>query len=172
MTQLKHGTSVASDPACAHHASLKALYAYWLEKRGSRCMPLRSDLVASQIKEHLGWISLIDVLPGAEDFRYRLVGTRIANYFSSDSSGETVGKTFAIIPEARDVMLALLRQVVATKTPIRTYGDLKWLGRDLEEFESLFLPFSDDGDAVGMIMNPFTFDRSTVYLNRQIQSAR
>ncbi len=155
-------------PCRADHPSLQALFDYWLSKRRGRPMPSRADLVVSEIKEHLGWISLLEVLPAEQDFRYRLIGTRVTTYFSADTTGQTVREAFSQVPEARDIMLAMLHQVVQSRIPIRTYGDLAWVGRELEDFESLFLPLSDDGEIVTGIMNPFVFD-SGVFLKRHIK---
>jgi hypothetical protein len=165
------GMGMEIGPQCAYHSSLQAIYEHWLSKRRGRQMPARGDLIIAELKQHLGWISLLDVLPGEDDFRYRLVGTRITLYFSADATGKTVREAFRLAPEAQEIMVALLRQTVQTKTPIRTFGSLAWLGRDLEDFESLFLPLSDDGKTVNCIMNPFVFDQSRVYLNRQVRSA-
>ena len=172
MVELRQGTGMEVAPQRANHPALQALFEYWLSKRRGRTMPSRADLVLSEIKPHLAWMSLLEVLPGAADFRYRLIGTRITLYFAADTTGKTVSESYAETPEARDIMLALLRQVVDTKTPIRTYGNLAWLGRGLEDFESLFLPLSDDGETVHGIMNPFVFDHSSVYLNRRMKPLR
>jgi len=130
-------------------------------------MPSRGDLIVRELKDHLGWFSLLDVLPEADDFRYRLVGTRVAAYFRADGTGKTVTEVFAPVPAAREMMLALLRSVARQGIVVRTWGNLAWMGNDFEDFESLFLPFSDDGATVNMIMNPFVFDRAQILSRRE-----
>jgi hypothetical protein len=166
LAELAPNTGYEINPARAQRPELQFLYEYWQSKRAGRVMPPRAELKIRELKAHLGWISLIDVLP--DDFRYRLIGTRITAYFRTDTTGQTVTETFARVPKAGAMMLALLKAVASQGIAIRTYGNLSWMGNDLEDFESLFLPFSDDGKTVNMIMNPFVFDQARVYLNRQL----
>ena len=72
------GVHTQINPQDLQHPVLSFLKSYWDEKRASRPMPSRADLRPSDMKEHLGWILLLDVLPGAEDFRLRTVGTRVS----------------------------------------------------------------------------------------------
>src|SRR5690348_16042599 len=64
------------------------LKAYWDRKRGARAMPLPKDIAPLELREHLGSLILIDVLPGAVDFRMRLVGTIITAAYGRDSTGK------------------------------------------------------------------------------------
>ena len=41
-------------------------------------MPLRKDIDPLELKDHLGSLNIIECLPERDDFRYRLIGTRIA----------------------------------------------------------------------------------------------
>jgi hypothetical protein len=165
--ELHPGTGFEINPQSCGHPDLEFVYAYWQKLRNGRPMPSRADLVIRDLTKQLGWLSLLDVLPEADDFRYRLIGTKITLYFGADTTGKTVTETFAANPGAGALVTRILQQVVRDKVTIRTYGDLSWLGRGLEDFESLFLPFSDDGTTVNMILNPFTFDVRRVRLNRQ-----
>jgi hypothetical protein len=47
------------------------------------------------LREHLGWVIMVEVLPGEADFRYRLIGTLVTQYFLADSTGKTVSEAFA-----------------------------------------------------------------------------
>ncbi|HTW34593.1 MAG TPA: PAS domain-containing protein [Rhizomicrobium sp.] len=164
--ELHSGTGFEIDPQRCGHPELAFVHAYWQKARNGRLMPSRADLVIRDLKKQLGWLCLLDVLPDTRDFRYRLIGTKITLYFGTDTTGKTVTETFAANPDAGAIMTRILQQVVRDKVVIRTYGDLSWLGRGLEDFESLFLPFSDDGTTVSMVLNPFTFDERRVQLNR------
>jgi hypothetical protein len=160
LVELAPGTGYETEPAHVTRPELRFILDYWQAKRGTRAMPSRADIALRELKGQLGWISLIDVLPGGDDFRYRLIGTRIMQYFKSDTTGKTVSESFAPVPEAGAMMLALLRSIVKNRFVIRSFGNLAWMGNDFEDFESLFLPFSDDGESVTMIMNPFVYDRA------------
>ena len=65
-----------------------------------RAMPSRSDIRPSEMKEHLGWILLLDVLDGGEDFRFRTVATRVSEYFLLDGTVRTVSEAFVPYGEA------------------------------------------------------------------------
>jgi hypothetical protein len=158
LVELAPGTGYETNPANVKRPELQFILDHWNAIRGERAMPSRADIVLRDLKAQLGWISLIDVLPDTDDFRYRLIGTRIIRYFRGDTTGKTVTESFVLVPEAGAMMLALLRSVVQNRLVVRSFGNLAWMGNDFEDFESLFLPFSDDGTAVTMIMNPFVYD--------------
>jgi hypothetical protein len=160
LVELAPGTGYETSPAIAKRPELQFLLDYWQAKRGERAMPSRADISIRELKAQLCWISLIDVLPDKDDFRYRLVGTRIVQYFHSDTTGKTVTEAFGSAPEAGVMMLGMLRNVASNRIVVRSFGNLAWMGNDFEDFESLFLPFSDDGTTVNMIMNPFVYDRA------------
>ena len=108
------------------------------------------------MKEHLGWIILLDALPDGSDFRYRMIGTRVTQYVLADATGKTIAE--AVAPrEAAEAMLEFHRTVAAAKVPVRAYGAADWLGRTFFEFDGIFLPLSDDGVRVNMILSALTF---------------
>jgi hypothetical protein len=69
------------------HASTRALYAYWNERRGTRPAPERADIDPAEIRHELG-----DTFMLAADFvdqlRFRLAGTRVCALFSRELKGE------------------------------------------------------------------------------------
>jgi len=160
LVELAPGTGYETNPASAKRPELQFLLDYWQAKRGDRAMPSRADISIRELKAQLCWICLLDVLPGADDFRYRLIGTRIVQYFRSDTTGKTVSEAFAAVPEAGAMMLGMLRNVARDRQVVRSFGNLAWMGNDFQDFESLFLPFSDDGTSVTMIMNPFVYEKA------------
>ncbi len=78
------------NPGKLENPTLAFLRDYWEKKRGDRPMPSRADIRPSELKEHLGWVIMSDVLPGAQDFRYRLIGTLVTEYFLTEATGKTV----------------------------------------------------------------------------------
>jgi hypothetical protein len=86
------GTEI--NPAVLENETLAFLFKYWNDKRGTRAMPTRAEIKASEIKEHLGWVILMEVLPGFSDFRYKLIGTLVNQYYLGDSTGKTVREAF------------------------------------------------------------------------------
>ena len=53
---------------------LKALLAYWRQKKGDRRAPTRADIDPAEIKRLLPYVGLVDVERSPLRFRYRLVG--------------------------------------------------------------------------------------------------
>lgn len=166
----KVGTEV--NPASLENDTLAFLLRYWNEKRGTRAMPSRADIRASDLKEHLGWVMLVEVLPDMVDFRYRLMGTLVTQYFLKDSTGKTVTEIYAHQnPAAGKGVAAIFRKCARDKAVVHSYGDAGWIGDGFEKFNCICLPLSDDGEHVNMILHAFVFDRSSVLLAREVAKA-
>ena len=160
---------VQENPERFAHPTCVFLRAYWEQKRGDRAMPARADISPAQLKDHLGWVMILEVLPGARDFRYRLIGTLVTQYFSSDSTGRTVMEAFEPSGEAvAKSVNAVFRKVARDKCVMRTTGDANWLSEGMEEFEAIYLPLSDDGGTVTHILHAFVCDRDRMLMARQI----
>lgn len=69
------------------HASTRAVYGYWNERRGNRPAPERADIDPAAIRHALG-----DTFMLAADFvdelRFRLAGTRVCALFCREIKGE------------------------------------------------------------------------------------
>lgn len=155
------GIQTEFDPQHLQNPVLAFLKAYWDSKKAGRALPSRADVKPSDMKEHLGWIILVDVLPDFTDFRYRTIGTRVTQYFLADSTGKTVTEAFAPYGEAAvNGVLWIHRKSARDKLVIRSHGGAGWLGRSFLDFDALYLPLSDDGQTVNMILSAFTFDIS------------
>jgi hypothetical protein len=155
------------DPQTLEHPVLAFLKKYWDAKRGARAMPARADIDPADMKEHLGWIMLMDALPDFVDFRYRIIGTRVTQYFIAESTGKTVTEVFAPYGEAAvKGVLAVYRKAAREKVIVRSYGGGGWLGRSFLDFDALAMPLSDDGETANMVMSVFTFDFSRLALAR------
>lgn len=157
------------DPQTFTHPTCAFLRAYWESKRRDRAMPSRADISPAGLKEHLGWVMILDVMPGARDFRYKLIGTLVTQYFSGDSTGKTVMEAFA--PNGESVaksVNAVFRKVARDRCVVRSAGDANWLSEGMEEFEAIYLPLSDDGENVSHILHAFVCDRDRMLMARQI----
>ncbi len=116
---------------------------------------------------------MIEVLPDLSDFRYRLIGTYVTEYFLTDATGKTVTRCLRRTrsePRQRRVK-ALLRKTARDKVPVRAFGDAGWIAPGFEEFDALYLPLSDDGETVNMILHGFVFDKPQVMMAREIARA-
>jgi hypothetical protein len=157
------------DPVTLEQPTLAFLHAYWKSKCAGRAMASRADIRASEIKEHLGWVILLDVLPEMKDFRYRLIGTLVTQYWLTDSTGRTVSEAFEESgPVVQKAVLSVFRKCARDKCIVRSHGDAGWLPGGFERFDSIYMPLSDDGERVTHILHAFVFDKPEVMLARQI----
>ena len=132
---------------------LRALKDYWNSKRGIRTMPRRADIDPLELRHHLPWLSLVEVLDGTQDFRFRLLGTEVTNALQRDSTGKTVREVYGDAePDVLRWMLDVYTIAVTQKCPVLRRGTLRVVNKDFVTFESLHLPLSDDGVVVNMLI--------------------
>jgi len=131
---------------------------YWLERRGSRAMPSRSDISPTHIKAQLPHILLADVVDGGKDFRYRLIGVQLSQFFHFNPTGKLISE--AIAPFGEETLQATLvgyRGVVERRAPIRLTGSGSIYGQDPKHFDAFLAPLSANGVDVNMILGTFVF---------------
>lgn len=134
----------------ACHPDIQAMVDYWRRQAGSRRMPRRTDIDPTDIKAFLPRITLVDVVPDARRFVYRLVGTEEVASRGSDPTGRSVAEAyFAAAPEES---LMYYEQVVELGAPCCFRGDYHAPDGALEKQDVIFLPLSEDGEAVSMIL--------------------
>jgi hypothetical protein len=172
MAERLTGVGSETDPIHFQSATLAFLRGYWDAKRGPRAMPSRADIKPSEIRDHLPWMIMVEVLPDLSDFRYRLIGTMVTQYFLNDATGKTIREAFAERGEAATkAVQAMFRKTARDKLPMRSFGDAGWIAPGFEEFEAIYLPLSDDGETVNMILHAFVFDQARVLISREIARA-
>ena len=74
------------------HADAARLAEYWHEKRGSRALPDRSDIVPADIVSLLPHIVIYDVIDEGRDYRVRLFGTALVNLVGEERTGMLVSE--------------------------------------------------------------------------------
>ena len=172
MTDRLQSVGSEINPVKLDHPTLQFLRSYWDVKRGERLMPSRNDIKPSELREHLGWVNMAEVLPGMEDFRFRLVGTLVTQYFLRDSTGKTISEAFAPGGEgAVKGVKAIFRKTARDRVAMRVFGDAGWIASGYEQFDSIYLPLSDDGETCNLVLNAFVFDRPRVLMAREIAKA-
>jgi hypothetical protein len=134
----------------ACHPDIHAMVAYWRGKRGARRMPSRSDIDPSELKPYLPRISLVDVVPDERRFVYRLAGTEEVALRGYDPTGKPVGEGF--FGPNRELAFAHYGYVVDHKAPYCYRGDFDVQDGAIENEDVIFLPLSEDGDNVNMIL--------------------
>ena len=132
------------------HVSLRQLHAYWNARRGARAMPARVDLDPVDLKALLPMLILIDVVPDARRYTYRLVGTREVEMRGRDPTGKSILEAY--YGESAEDTTLYLDRVVQTREPVLYRGTYQPLRTRTQRDDVLFLPLSKDGEAVNMIM--------------------
>lgn len=85
------------------------LYRYWLDKHVDGRPPSRRDLDPPvEIPSLVAGMMLIEVM--GSEFKYRLVGSRVASYLAFDATGTTVGGN----PWAPDTVRSEWRRMIRT----------------------------------------------------------
>lgn len=133
------------------HPNTWAIYRYWQEKCHGRSMPARSDLDPLNMpKGLLPGLCLVDVAPEERRYVYRLVDTANVEVRGYDPTGKSVIEGF-FGPSVDDV-LANYDRVVSSRAPHIDPQHFKATnGRYVTE-ETIFLPLSDDGENVNIVL--------------------
>jgi hypothetical protein len=151
------------DPDRVDDPVLAFFLGYWRQKLRGRNLPLVSDFVPKEVRGNLRWVVLIDVLRNRADFRYRLVGSSVCEYFLGDGTGKTVAEAFAGFDELAAGIGALYRHVCELARPIRVTAPAAVVSDVFfPAYDSLYLPYSNGGQDVDRIVNAFVFNQSKI----------
>lgn len=136
--------------------TLTAVYGYWCSKQASQGLPRRDDIAPWEIPALLPHVGLIDVLKLGENFRYRLIGTRMTEVFGHDFTGVKLGDECKD-GEYGDFLHALYSEAVATRNAV--YCESRFVYRD-DRFmliRRLLMPLADQHGNVSMLFFSNTF---------------
>ncbi len=133
---------------------LKHLYAYWDERRGGREFPARRDIDPIDFRFVLGNVMLLDVIERPLRFRFRLHGSELARHAGYDMTSKMIDE----LPNAANRRLLIDRCValVETRQPIAIINE-RLLGKRIFGYEALWLPLSEDGVAITMLMGALIY---------------
>ena len=134
----------------ASHPDIRAMVDYWRMKAGSRRMPRRTDIDPGDIKAFLPRITLVDVVPDARRFVYRLVGTEEVASRGSDPTGRSVAEAY--FAASAEESLRYYEAVAQTGEPYCFRDDYRAPDGALEKQDVIFLPLSEDGETVSIIL--------------------
>ena len=128
---------------------LKALYAYWTARCGTREMPARADLDPMDMRKFLRHIVLVDVEHGDRTrLRYRLVGTALAKAIHQDPTGRYIDEMPFWFRKFAEPAYA---DVLTRRRPhYRTINTIEnwWIVK----YERLLMPLSSDGVTIDMVI--------------------
>jgi hypothetical protein len=128
---------------------LRRLFAYWLEKRGDRLFPTKSEIDPVEFPYILGYVTLVDVEQDPRRYRFRLDGSILAALSGMDYTGryldELPGEQYvAFVKETYD-------RVVDSSEPYR-YRKNELLDQQLFSEETIILPLGDNPPKVDMLV--------------------
>jgi hypothetical protein len=134
--------------------TLRRFFQYYLDKRGDRPFPARSDLDPLDFPYALGDITLVDVHYDPLNFSFRLDGSRHVERFGFDLTGRSLDEF--PYPEMRKAIFDSYHDIVEHREPRRYFRDLESGGRWFR-YETLLLPLSKDGKRIDMIVSAISF---------------
>lgn len=109
------------DPETFPHPLMKHFLATWqsMPHTPERPLPLAADFDVFTFQNALGYMMYLDVIDGGKDFRYRVYGSRIAQFSGFDLTGKCLGHVDA--PSiSRDFMLACYKALLRRQHPLFT----------------------------------------------------
>ena len=137
------------DPTAAvRHPTLRDMRTHWESLKDGAELPLASRIDPLDMRRHLGDLFMVRVDNEGRDFTYSLIGTRITEILDRDMTGRRVEDTF---PPGHPV-LEVYRMIHRRRIPVRTHGQVSWIGKDYKRFESLMLPLTDPAGTVIKIL--------------------
>lgn len=122
---------------------------YWIRIRGERTMPSRADLDPIDIRRILPNVVLIDVANDPLDFRYRLIGTKIASQLNNDHTGKWMSEIPHQKPPSK--IWSSCETVVNERIPMTTEVPYEGRNKDFAVSEDIVMPLSGDGVTVNML---------------------
>ncbi len=126
---------------------LQRFYEYW---------PARRDIDPLDFPYLLGHILLVDVLESPLRFRVRLHGSHMVARAQYDLTGKLLDEL--PINDYRAYVMERCRKLVASGEPAIVHHDRPLDGR-IHRYEALWLPFSEDGVRVTMLLAALIYDR-------------
>src|SRR5579859_7436614 len=154
MPEISTSRTETRDSPALRCVILQAVHSYWLEKRGDRFAPSRSDIKPEEIVRLLPYVLLMDVVGAPLRFRYRLVGTAFATEYGQEITGKFVDEID--LADKASSVIADCAEVVRSRAPsFNNWEYTKADGRHVE-VERVLLPLSNDGETVNMLFGAIT----------------
>jgi len=129
------------------------LFEWWNTARGKRQFPNRHDFSPTEMVPILSSIVLLDVIPEAPTYRFRLVGTLVTDVLGFDPTGKLLEEVPSTenLRERYDWIHQNKKPYLCTNIPTR------WARKDFKAYSTLVLPLGPTDDEVTMIMGSLTF---------------
>jgi hypothetical protein len=127
---------------------------YWKDKRDGRAMPRRAAIDPMDLRAHLGSLFLLEIAEPLAESRYRLIGTNIVEASGRDSTNRSIGELYT--EPTRSGLIRIYTAIIKAAAPHAGWG--RWqVGPDYLAVQTLFLPLSEDGQTVNMVLSKMKF---------------
>ena len=151
------------DPEEIENPILAFFLKYWRDSLCGASLPLRTSFTPQKVRGNLPWVVMADAQPDCSDFRFRVVGSRVAEYFLGNGTGKLIREAFGSGADQGfvEATLWLYRRACSERTPIRLTGPSStYQSIYFPNFDTLYLPYSSDGESTDRIVNIFTFNHA------------
>jgi hypothetical protein len=129
---------------------LRELLRYWRTLHEGERLPRQSAFDILEIPRAVGFVMLLDVLGGGEDFYYRVYGTGIAQDTGFDMTGKRLSSVPTMAPLAAYFM-ASYRAAIARRASLLAYHQPP-PGQPIRRWARLILPMIDENQIVSRIL--------------------
>lgn len=155
--------SFENDPDHVDPPVLDFYLRYWREKRAGNRLPPRSQMSPSEMRTYLASITLAEALPGMDDFLFRIVGTKVAQYFLADATGKTVRQLYAAATKpVIDGIVHLHRAPLKSAAPLLIHASATLVeGLFFSAFDVLYLPLANDKGEGAFVLGAYHFPESS-----------
>jgi len=127
-------------------STIKRMADYLARKRGDRPMATRADFEPTEVRDLLPYVVLVDISDDPLRVFYRLVGTRIAEFY-----GEFTGTWMHERPISdayREIANKIYRTLIETKAPVYGITEMRTRFDAMVTYEWGYFPLSSDGVTV------------------------
>lgn len=118
----------------------KALFSLWLEKKGEREFPLKSEMRPALMARYLQHIYIVDILDDGKDFHIRLLGSGVADMLGKDYTGTLLSET----PEELDWRGEIYGLCLKRRAPVFYLFELAPFGRETVVTENALFPMAGE----------------------------
>jgi hypothetical protein len=127
-------------------SAIRRMADYLAHKRGARPMAARADFEPTEVRDLLPYIVLVDISDNPLRVYYRLVGTRIAEFY-----GEFTGTWMHERPISdayRGIAENIYRTLIETRAPVYGITEMRTRFDAMVSYEWGYFPLSNDGVTV------------------------
>lgn len=119
---------------------------YLTRKRGQRAMASRGDIDPTELRAFLPYVVLVDIESDPIRVYYRLVGTRIAEFYGEFTA--TWMHDRPISDEYRRIAENIHRTLIETRAPVYGITEMRTRSDAMVSYEWGYFPLSNDGVTV------------------------